>query len=160
MKTKIELESVLDRYVIVVDGEEEKVVYDVDDSCIFSVSITGCGRGARNAVLSKKTFKSLKNAMKGIEYLDTCYWRYKFKAIMVSELKEISEKGWNILIDDIEEYNRGVDFEKEMEIERNKESEARYLALRNKAVEIINSGYISSVEEDDENIITITVRVA
>ena len=58
MKTKIKLKSILDKYIIVVDGDEKKVVYDVDDSSIFSVSITGCGRGARNAVLSKKTFKA------------------------------------------------------------------------------------------------------
>ena len=50
MEEKIMIESILDKYIIVVDGDEQKVVYDIDDSSIFSVSITGCGRGARNAV--------------------------------------------------------------------------------------------------------------
>ena len=118
MKTKIKLESILDKYIIVVEGDEKKVVYDVDDSSIFSVSITGCGRGARNAVLSKKTFKTLKEAEKGIKYLDTCLWNFKFKAIKVSELKRLSKKGWDILINDIEDFNWGVDIEREMEAEK------------------------------------------
>ncbi len=88
METKIKLKSILDKYIIVVDGDEKKVVYDVDDSSIFSVSITGCGRGARNAVLSKKTFKTLKDAEKGIKYLDTCYWNFKFsnKSIWIKRI--------------------------------------------------------------------------
>jgi hypothetical protein len=133
MKTKIKLESILDKYIIVVDGDEKKVVYDVDDSSIFSVSITGCGRGARNAVLSRKTFKTLKEAEKGIKYLDTCYWNFKFKAIKVSELKSLSEKGWDILIKDIEGFNWSADFEKEMEAKRAKEEKKRYSELKGKA---------------------------
>jgi hypothetical protein len=151
MKTKIKLESILDKYIIVVDGDEKKVVYDVDDSSIFSVSITGCGRGARNAVLSKKTFKTLKEAEKGIKYLDTCYWNFKFKAIKVSELKSLSEKGWDILIKDIEGFNWSADFEKEMESERAKEEKKRYSELKGKAINLVESEYIYSIEEDENN---------
>ena len=43
---------------------------------------------------------------------------FKFKAIKVSELKSLSEKGWDILIKDIEGFNWDADFEKEMEDER------------------------------------------
>ena len=150
MKTKIKLESILDKYIIVVDGDEKKVVYDVDDSSIFSVSITGCGRGARNATLSKNTFKALKEAEKGIKYLDACHWNLKFKAIKVSELKSFSEKGWDILIKDIEGFNWDADFEKEMEVESAKEENKRYLELKNKAIKLVESGYINSIE-DDEN---------
>ena len=53
----MKIDNLLDKYLIVVDGNENKIVYDVDDSRIFSVHITGCGRGARNAVLSKKLLK-------------------------------------------------------------------------------------------------------
>ena len=155
MKTKIKLKSILDKYIIVVDGDEKKVVYDVDDSSIFSVSITGCGRGARNAVLSKKTFKTLKDAEKGIKYLDTCYWNFKFKAIKVSELKELSEKGWDILIKDIESFNWDADFEREMKVKREKEEKEKYLELKNKAIKLIESEYIYSIEEDDNNVIII-----
>ena len=155
MKTKIKLESILDKYIIVVDGDEKKVVYDVDDSSIFSVSITGCGRGARNAVLSKKTFKTLKEAEKGIKYLDTCYWNFKFKAIKVSELKSLSEKGWDILIKDIEGFNWDVDIKREIEAEIRKEEEKKYLELKNKAIELVESGYIYSIEEDEDNEIII-----
>jgi len=118
----------------------------------FPVSITGCGRGARNAVLSKSTFKTLKEAEKGIKYLDTCYWVYDFKIIKVSELKDISKRGWEILIEDIEEFNRDVDFEKEMEAERSKEAKKNYLELKNKAIDLVNVGYIENIDEDiDEN---------
>lgn len=155
MKSKIKLESILGKYIIVVDGDEKKVVYDVDDSSIFSVSITGRGRGARNAVLTKKTFKSLKDAEKGIKYLDTCFWNYKFKAIKVSELKELSEKGWNILIEDIESFNWDVDFENDCEKKREKEEREKYLELKNKAIKLVEYGYIYSIEEyeNDEIII-------
>ena len=155
MKTKIKLESILDKYIIVVDGDEKKVVYNVDDSSIFSVSITGCGRGARNAVLSKKTFKTLKEAKKGIKYLDTCHWNFKYKAIKVSELKGLSEKGWDILIEDIDDFNWDVDFERKMEAERKKEEKKKYLELKNKAIKLIESEYIYSIEEDDNNVIII-----
>lgn len=155
MKTKIKLESILDKYIIVVDGDEKKVVYDVDDSSIFSVSITGCGRGARNAVLSKKTFKTLKEAEKGIKYLDTCYWNFKFKAIKVSELKSLSEKGWDILIKDIEGFNWDVDIKREIEAEIRKEESEKYLELKNKAIKLVESGYIYSIEEDEDNEIII-----
>ena len=151
MKTKIKLESILDKYIIVVDGDEKKVVYDVDDSSIFSVNITGCGRGARNAVLSKNTFKTLKDAKKGIKYLDTCHWNLKFKAIKVSELKSLSGKGWDILIKDIEGFNLDADFEKEMEVERAKEENKRYFELKNKAKKLVESGYIYSIEDDENN---------
>ena len=155
MKAKIKLESILDKYIIVVDGDEKKVVYDVDDSSIFSVSITGCGRGARNAVLSRKTFKTLKEAEKGIKYLDTCYWNFKFKAIKVSELKGLSDKGWDILIKDIERFNWHADFEKEIEAERKKEEKKKYLELKNNAIKLVESGYIYSIEEDENNEIII-----
>ena len=155
MKTKIKLESILDKYIIVVDGDEKKVVYDVDDSSIFSVSITGCGRGSRNAVLSKKTFKTLKEAEKGIKYLDTCYWNFKFKAIKVSELKSLSEKGWDILIKDIEGFNWADDFKKEMKAKREKEEKGKYLELKNKAIKLVELGYIYSIEEDENNEIII-----
>ena len=155
MKTKIKLESILDKYIIVVDGDEKKVVYDVDDSSIFSVSITGCGRGARNAVLSKKTFKTLKEAEKGIKYLDTCCWNLKFKAIKVSELKSLSEKGWDILIKDIEDFNWNSDFDRKMEAEREKEEREKYLELKKTAIKLVESGYIYSIEEDDNNEIII-----
>ena len=156
MKTKIKLESILDKYIIVVDGDEKKVVYDVDDSSIFSVSITGCGRGARNAVLTKKTFfNTIGHANKGIKYLDTCYWNFKFKAIKVSELKCLSEKGWDILIKDIEDFNWSADFKKEMESKRKKEEKEKYLELKNKAIKLVESGYIYSIEEDENNEIII-----
>lgn len=155
MKTKIKLESILDKYIIVVEGDEKKVVYDVDDSSIFSVSITGCGRGARNAVLNKKTFKTLKEAEKGIKYLDTCCWNLKFKVVKVSELKSLSERGWNILIEDIKDFNLDVDFEKEWEAKREKEEKGKYLELKNKAIKLVESGYIYSIEEDEDNEIII-----
>lgn len=155
MKTKIKLESILDKYIIVVDGDEKKVVYDVDDSSIFSVSITGCGRGARNAVLSKKTFKTLEEAEKGIKYLDTCYWSFKFKAIKVSELKSLSEKGWDILIKDIKGFNWDVDIKREIEAEREQKEKKKYLELKNKAIKLVESGYIYSIEEDEDNEIII-----
>jgi hypothetical protein len=151
MKTKMSIDKVLDKYVIVVDGDEEKVVYDVDDSRIFSVHITGCGRGARNAVLSRKTFKTVEEADKDIKYLNTCHWTYKFKAIKVSDLKGISEKGWNILVDDIEDYNWDVDFEKEMKAKRDKEEKAKYLELKKKATDLIGCGLIYSIDENEED---------
>jgi len=151
MKTKIKLESILDKYIIVVHGDEKKVVYDVDDSSIFSVSITGCGRGARNAVLNKKTFKTLKEAEKGIKYLDTCYWNLKFKAIKVSELKSLSKKGWDILIKDIEGFNWYADFKRGLEAKREKEEKEKYLELKNKAIKLVESEYIYSIEEDENN---------
>lgn len=155
METKIKLKSILDKYIIVVDGDEKKVVYDVDDSSIFSVSITGCGRGARNAVLSKKTFKTLKEAEKGIKYLDNCHFNLKFKAIKVSELKSLSEKGWDILIKDIEGFNWDADFERKLEVDREIEEREKYLGLKNKAIKLVESGYIYSIEEDENNEIII-----
>ncbi len=154
MEEKITIESILDKYIIVVDGDEKKIVYDVDDSRIFSVHITGCGRGARNAVLSRGTFKTRKEAEKGIKYLNTC-WLFKFKAIKVSELKGLSERGWNILIEDIKDFNLDVDFENEIEAERKEEERKKQLKLKKEAMKLVESEIIYSIEtyEDDEIII-------
>jgi hypothetical protein len=54
----MKITDINNKYIIVVKGDEKKVVYDVDDSSIFSVHITGTKRGARNAVISNKTFKT------------------------------------------------------------------------------------------------------
>ena len=158
MKTKIKLKNILDKYIIVVDGDEKKIVYDVDDERIFSVHITGCGRGARNASLNNKTFKTSRNAEKGIKYLDTCYWSFKFKAMKVSELEVLNKAGYEYLISDIDSYNSDVDFYKEMEKERKKESKAEYLKLRNAAIDLVNSNVILSIEElEDEDAISIVI---
>ena len=53
----MKITDINNKYIIVVK-DEKKVVYDVDDSSIFSVHITGTKRGARNAVISNKTFKT------------------------------------------------------------------------------------------------------
>lgn len=154
MEEKITIESILDKYIIVVDGDEQKVVYDIDDSRIFSVHITGCGRGARNSVLSRKTFKTLKEAEKGIKYLNTC-WLFKFKAIKVSELKGLSERGWNILIEDIEDFNLDVDFENEIEAEKEEEERERQLKLKREAMKLVESEIIYSIETCEDNEIII-----
>ena len=154
MEEKITIESILDKYIIVVDGDEQKVVYDIDDTSIFSISITGIKRGAKFAVLSRGTFKTRKEAEKGIKYLNTC-WLFKFKAIKVSELKGLSERGWNILIEDIEDFNLGVDFENEMEAEEKEAEMEKQLKLKREAIKLVESKIIYSIEtcEDDEIII-------
>jgi len=146
-KRKINLEDILDKYIIVVKGDEKKVVYDVDDS---RISITGCGRGARNTVLSENTFKTLKEAEEGIKELSNCLWGYIFKAIKVSELKDISVEGWDILIEDLKDYNWTIDFEK-------REKEEEQSKLKNRALEIINSEYVYSIDLGEENEIVIRV---
>lgn len=128
MKTKIKLESILDQYIIVVDGDEKKVVYDID------YNTNECGSGARNALLSKKTFKTLKEAENGIKHLN--HKEFEFKVIKVFELKDLSEKGWNDLIKNIEDFNLSVDFEKEMEIKSKKEENERFLELKTKELEL------------------------
>lgn len=155
MRNKLKLEKLLNKYIIVVDKDEKKVVYDIDDSRIFSVHITGCGRGARNTVLTNRTFKSLKDTERGIKYLDTCYWTCKFKAVLFSEYKSISETGYNYLIYDINDYNRDIDLEKEIKKERDKKEKAEYLELKNKAINLLNSYHILSIDNNDE-IITLS----
>src|SRR5574344_515018 len=156
MSKKLNLDDILDKYIIVVDGDEKKVVYDVDDSRIFSVSITGCGRGARNAVLSEDTFKTLEDAEKGIKYLDTCYWNFKFKAIKVSKLKNLSIKGWNILVEDINHFNMNIDFQNEINCKREEENSRKRLELKMKAISLIETMEISSIStEDGETVITL-----
>ncbi len=159
MKSKINLKSILDKYIIVVDGSEEKVVYDVDDSRIFSVHVTGCGRGARNAVLTNNTFKSLKQANKGIDYLNACRLNCFFKAVKVSELKGISEKGYNWLIEDIEDNNRDFEFYKEIENKSKEEARENQAILKQNAIELLHESYVFSIEEnEEENIIIITIN--
>jgi hypothetical protein len=112
---KLELENIKEKFIIVVDGDEKKVVYDLDDSRIFSVHITGCGRGARNAVLSKSTFyNTKKEARTGINYLNTCNWNAKFKSIKVKDLGKHSEIGYKYLLEDIKWFNCDIDFENSM----------------------------------------------
>lgn len=141
----MKIDNLLDKYLIVVDGDEKKIVYDVDDSRIFSVHITGCGRGARNAVLSTKTFKNLNQAEKGIEYLDTCYWNYKFKAIKVSELENISKEGFDYLLEDIEDYNFSRKLEKDFEKQSRKETLLKYIELEKDAIKLIKDGNIDGI---------------
>lgn len=147
----IKLESILDKYIIVVDGDESRIVYYVDDSRIFSIHITGSGRGARNAALSKNTFKTLKKAEKGIQYLDTCHFLYKFRAIKVSELKLLSEKGYNFLMEDIEDYNRDIFFEIEEGKKSKKEDNKKYKKLKNTAIDLVKNGSICSIEYNEDN---------
>lgn len=154
---KIRLELVLDKYLIVVNNDERKIVYDIDDSSIFSSSVIGCKRGARNAVLSHETFKTLDEAEVGLSYLNTCHWSYEFKIIKVSELQKLSEHGWNILLEDINEFNLGIDFETENKYEMEASEKIRYSNLHNNAINIIESGHICSIEEDDDCVVTIKV---
>ena len=147
----IKLESILDKYIIVVDGDESKIVYSVDDSRIFSIHITGSARGARNAVLSKTTFKSLSAAKRGIKHLDTCHYSYKFKAIKVSDLALLSEKGWYFLMEDIDSYNKDVVFEKEIENNSKKEEKERYKKLKKEAITLVKNGCVYSIEHDEVN---------
>lgn len=153
----MKIDKLLDKYIIVVDGEEHKIVYDVDDSRIFSVHITGCGRGARNAVLSTKTFKSLNNAEKGIKYLNTCFWNCKFKAIKVSELEQVSKKGWNYLLEDIENYNFSRKLDKDFEKQSRKESLLKYKELEKEAINLIKDGNVDRIYSFEEGIYKIVV---
>ena len=153
----MKIDNLLDKYLIVVDGNENKIVYDVDDSRIFSVHITGCGRGARNAVLSTKTFKTLNQAEKGIKYLDTCYWNCKFKAIKVSELESLSKKGWDYLLEDIEYYNFSRKFDKDFEKESRKESLLKYNELEKEAIELIKDGNIDRIYCEEEGVYKIVI---
>lgn len=154
MEKKININSIQDKYIIVIDGQEHKVVYDVDDSRVFSVHVTGCGRGARNAVLTKNTFKSLKIAQKGCEWMRTCF-SGTFKAIKVSELKAFSEKGYNWLVEDIESYNWDIDWYREREKEEKSiaKQEQKLLELRAKDV-LSNKHLLEIAETEDEIIIT------
>jgi hypothetical protein len=150
MKAKINIDKIQDRHIIVVHGDEKKVVYDCDDSRIFSVHITGCGRGARNAVLSRKTFMNLKQADKGIKYLDDCFWTCKFRIIKVSELEKISMVGYQYLIEDIKGYNSDIDWSRKMEIESKKEAQREYSEMSAKARNLINDNLIISIKEEDD----------
>lgn len=154
-----ELKIDLEKYLIVVEGQEEKVVYDVDDSSIFSSKIVGCGRGARNAVVSKKTFKTLDEANLGIKYLDSCF-RYKFKAIKVSELKKVSRKGWDILVEDVIGYNWSVNFNNNAEKESNRKQKVAYLELRQKAISLVSNNHVYSIEEDSEEEGVVIIRIS
>lgn len=153
----MKIDNLLDKYLIVVDNDEKKIVYDVDDSRIFSVHITGCGRGARNAVLSTKTFKTLKQAEKGIKYLNTCYWNCKFKAIKVSELEKLSKKGWDFLLEDIEDYNFTRKLDKDFERESRKESIRQYSVLEKETVELVKNGVIDRIECEEEGVYKIVI---
>lgn len=153
----MKIDNLLDKYLIVVDNDEKKIVYDVDDSRIFSVHITGCGRGARNAVLSTKTFKTLKQAEKGIKYLNTCYWNCKFKAIKVSELEKLSKKGWDFLLEDIEDYNFTRKLDKDFERESRKESIRQYSVLEKETFELVKNGVIDRIECEEEGIYNIVI---
>ncbi len=151
MKSKLKLENLLEKYIIVVDKKEERVVYDIDDSRIFSVKITGCGRGARNAVLTKNTFfTSLKKAEKGLTYLNSCGWGCPFKIIKVSDLKELSEKGYNYLLEDIDDYNLDIDFMREIEKESKKEIDTQYKNLLDRAYNLVNCNIVMDVVEEEK----------
>lgn len=153
----MKIDKLLDKYIIVVEGQEHKIVYDVDDSRIFSVHITGCGRGARNAVLSTKTFKTLNQAEKGIKYLDTCYWNCKFKAIKVFELENLSKKGWDYLLEDIEDYNFSRRLDKDFEKQSRKESLLKYNELEKEAINLIKEGNIDRIYCSEEGVYEIVV---
>ena len=158
MKTKLELSKLLNRYLIVVVGEEHKVVYSVDDSRIFSVHITGCGRGARNAVLSKDTFfTSLKKAIKSCDYMNSLNLNYKFMVIQFGELEIISKKGSNYLIEDIASFNFEVGAKNRYEKDKIKKEKQEYKKLLNEAILLLKSNYILSVDYDsDEIVITLS----
>lgn len=113
MKKLIELDELQDFWLIIVDGEEYKVVYEIDDERIFSSKVTGIGRGSRSALISHKTFKENRDkAEKGIVYLDTCYFSCKFKAVQV---KELCDEALKFLKEDIDSFNRDVTYHNDLE---------------------------------------------
>lgn len=157
MKKKIKLQDIMDKYLIVVLGDAKKIVYDVDDSRIFSVHITGCGRGARNASLNLNTFKTLEQAKKGIRYLDTCHWNHTFTCLKVSELRDNFKIGWAFLIQDIKDFNDHIDFVEKMErderVKRTKEAIERH----REATQILECSLVESISENEYGQIIITL---
>lgn len=152
---KLNVKDLLEKYIIVVDGDEKKVVYDANDSRIFSVHITGCGRGARNAALNSNTFKSMSKAFRDIEYLSFCHFSYKFKILKFSELQNFSTIGFDYLLKDIASYNESIDFKIKNKQERQKQEKENYLKLLNLTKKAIEQENIDSIKEDSE-IITVT----
>jgi len=160
METKIKLSEIENKFLIVVKGEEHKVVYDVDDSRIFSVHVTGCGRGSRNAVLSRKTFFSnTKKTGKAIEYLESSFRGVEFCSVLFAELKNISKTGYENLIEDIEDYNRDIDFDREYQKEENAAFQAEYEKTKEKAIKLINEKFIFEIEETDDSGGYTTIKV-
>lgn len=153
MKTKLELSKLLNKYILVVVGEEHKVVYSVDDSRIFSVKITGCGRGARNAALSKNTFfTSLNKAIKACVYMNSLTLNCNFRVIEVEELKSVSKKGYDYLIEDIASFNFEVEANNSYERDKIKKEKQEYINLKNEAMLLLKSNYILSIDYESDNI--------
>jgi hypothetical protein len=149
---KLKFKEIEKKYIIVVDGDEEKVVYNVDDSSIFSVHVTGVGRGARNASLSNNTFKSLSEVDEDIKYLENS-WTLKFKAIRLDDYEKVSPKGYKNLIMDIEEYALEYSFEKQYQKKLKME---RFIELgedKKRAIELINAAISISVHENEDEAI-------
>lgn len=151
------MDNILNSYIIVVDGNEERVVYDIDDEKIFSVHVVGCSRGSKIAVLNENTFMSLAKSVKNIEYLESCF-RYDFKVIKVSDLKTFSEKSYKNLLYDIENFNRNVDFHREIENKEIEDKENQYKKLHIDTIDLIENNIIESVTQID-NIVTIKIRI-
>jgi hypothetical protein len=157
MRKKIKLEDILDKYVIVVLGNEKKIVYDVDDSRIFSVHITGCGRGARNASISHSTFKTIEQAKKGIKYLDTCHWTDVFTCLKVSDLRDNFKIGWAYLIQDIANFNDHIDFEEKMERDERMKHAKEAVERHREATRLLACSLVESICENEygETVITL-----
>ena len=158
MKSKLDINKYLNHYLIVVDGQEEKVVYDIDDSRIFSSKITGCRRGARNAVLTTKTFLTSEQAENGIKYLDSCFWNFKFKTIKVHELEKMSKKGYEILLDDIESFNFDIAFENKREKEEKKKAREELKNRKELFEALIENRYKDSFYDEGNNTIEVILK--
>ena len=155
---KINLEDINDKFIIVVDGEEKKIVYEVDDERIFGTHVTGCGRGARNAVLSRKTFKTLDESLKAIKYLDSCFWNCNFKFLTVEKFRNDYSDAYTYLLKDIESFNWSVDFTNKFEKEEQKKREQEYTELKNQAINLVTENFVKRIETNENGDLVIIIQ--
>ena len=156
-----------DAYLIIQKRESKgrngiiyNVIYAIDDERVLWVYGTGCGRGAKNACLSDKTFKKdVASAQMGIDYLKGCYFVPSFIAAMeivkVSELKVLCIETYNLLQKDVEDFNNRIIQDKKRKEEEEINENRRYQEL----CASLRDGSFEDIEHLGNNEYRVIIRI-
>ena len=135
-------------------------MYQIDDTDILWIHKKGgSARGSRFACLSDKSFfDTSADAEKGIDYLKTCHLSKEFIdnliIVKVSDLESLSKKTWDLLLSDIEENNESIEFNDNLDKERNEAEELKRKELVGKLLK----GSFEEIEDNGEGIYTVTIN--
>ena len=158
----------MDKFILVVEknnvGDKNKydIIYAIDDEDVLWIHRKG-GVSHRFATITQDTFfDSIEKAQAGLEYLRGCFFTFypQIKIVALSDLKSKCELTYNMLINDISEYNESVSRQMAREHKETTERLERVRVLH----EQLRSGTILDYErdlnaDDDDDTYIVTIKI-